>query len=249
MPKPILSNDLGTQISKLTGCGFTRIGNLNFNFPYGGCFSTPNEIVLCFSSLETDQCRRGTDPLGEFETISNSVYQHSYIRLSASEGKFSSILREHLHKVACKTICFFSISLECLDTAFALGQYNYHSHFELLDLRNWSWESRSDYPFRSSIYAHANIVLDGNFIVFGGANIQTIAKFDVTQNSWSKLGDLRQGRYAPNVILSDGFFLVFGDGPTEKCELSDNTMSCIKQSTTVPNHLQLFHVAEDFCQI
>ena len=86
MPKPILSNDLGTQISKLTGCGFTRIGNLNFNFPYGGCFSTPNEIVLCFSSLETDQCRRGTDPLGEFETISNSVYQHSYIRLSASEG-------------------------------------------------------------------------------------------------------------------------------------------------------------------
>ena len=119
--KLTFSNDLGTQISKLTGCGFTRIGNLNFNFPYGGCFSTPNEIVLCFSSLETDQCRRGTDPLGEFETISNSVYQHSYIRLSASEGKFSSILREHLHKVACKTICFFSISLDCFRYSICFG--------------------------------------------------------------------------------------------------------------------------------
>ena len=151
------------------------------------------------------------------------------------------------------SLAFHSI---VLDTAFALGAYDpYHNHFEVLDLKSWSWESRPDYPYHSSLNRHANIVYNGNFFVFGGDTNNgsvystVIAKFDVSQNLWSKLGDLVSARCAHDVILSDGYFLVLGGDPTEKCTLSDNSMSCTQQNPTVPPHLNLFHVTDDFCQI
>ena len=150
------------------------------------------------------------------------------------------------------SLVFHSITL---DTAFALGAFSpYHNHFEVLDLKSWSWESRPDYPFHSSLQRHANIVYNGNFFVFGGDTDKNgdystvIAKFDVSQNRWSKLGDLVSARCAHDVILSDGYFMVLGQKATEKCTLSDNSMSCIQQDPTVSDHLNLFHVAEDFCQ-
>ena len=143
--------------------------------------------------------------------------------------------------------------------AFALGAFSpNHNHLELLDLRTWSWESKSDYPFHSGLNRHANIAHGDNFIVFGGycsgegcpsnSRVSVIAKFDVSLNIWTKLGDLVNARGAPNVILSDSYFLVFGSYPTEKCSLIDNMMSCTQQDPSISNHNQLFYVAEDFCQ-
>ena len=141
--------------------------------------------------------------------------------------------------------------------AFALGAYEpNHNHLELLDFKSWSWESRPDYPFYSGLSHQANIAYNGSFIVFGGYSYDTdsnrssvIAKFDVSHNQWTKLGDLISARYAINVIMSNGYFLVFGEYQTEKCSLANTTISCTQQSPTVPNHLQLFHVPESFCTI
>ena len=156
-----------------------------------------------------------------------------------------------------KVVSFSGFDFSILDMAFALGAYEpNHNHLELLDLRSWSWESRPDYPFYSGLSHHANIAYNGGFIVFGGYSYDTdsnrssiIAKFDVSHNQWAKLGDLISARYAINVVMSNGYFLVFGEYQTEKCSLYNTTISCTQQSPTVPNHLQLFHVPESFCTI
>ena len=145
------------------------------------------------------------------------------------------------------------------DMAFALGAFSpNHNHLELLDLKTWSWESRSNYHYHTGLNRHGNIPYGENFIVFGGycsgngcpsnSRVSVIAKYDVYLDLWSKLGDLLNARGAPNVILSNGYFLVFGSYLTEKCALFENEMSCIEQYPSVSNHNQLFYVEESFCQ-
>ena len=79
-------SSLKYQISKVTGCGLKRIGDLAFSMRYGSCFTTDAYMVLCFSQNEEDQCRRGTNPMGSFEPIEKSKFDHYLNRLSASKG-------------------------------------------------------------------------------------------------------------------------------------------------------------------
>ena len=45
-------------------------------------------MVLCFDRDETDQCRRGTSPTGEFTEIERTNNDHVFIRLSASKSNY-----------------------------------------------------------------------------------------------------------------------------------------------------------------
>ena len=72
----------------VSDCGLKRIGDLDFNMFYGSCFSSNDVMVLCFDRYETEQCRRGTSPTGEFTEIEKTNYDHVFIRLSASKSNY-----------------------------------------------------------------------------------------------------------------------------------------------------------------
>ena len=46
-------------------------------------------MVLCFDLDDNQQCRRGTDPTGQFTKIQKSPYHHTRIRMTASNGTLS----------------------------------------------------------------------------------------------------------------------------------------------------------------
>jgi hypothetical protein len=72
----------------VTNCGQTRIGTLDHSLYEGTCFATETHIGLCFDASEKRLCRRGTDPLGQFQAIENSNYDHYVIGwMSASNSK------------------------------------------------------------------------------------------------------------------------------------------------------------------
>ena len=54
---------------------------------YGSCFSTKKEMVLCFGQNDSQQCRIGSDPTGEFTRIATSKFSHQGISLTASKGE------------------------------------------------------------------------------------------------------------------------------------------------------------------
>ena len=79
------------QISVLEKCSLKRIGTLPFSFVYGACTSTHDSIYLCFQDhTDKKSCRKGTDPMGPFDTIQKSSYDHGDIRLAASGSKFQA---------------------------------------------------------------------------------------------------------------------------------------------------------------
>ena len=75
------------QISKLVGCELTLIGQLRFDHYNGGCANVADEkLYLCFDFESADKCRVATSPMGVFEEINESSYDHRYTRIAASEG-------------------------------------------------------------------------------------------------------------------------------------------------------------------
>lgn len=73
------------------------------------------------------------------------------------------------------------------------------------------------------------------FYVFGGyttdpiRSLSTIAQYNPDTNKWTKVGDLNQKRNDHAAIVSQGEFLIFASGPTEKCHLTSNKMTCVVQ--------------------
>ena len=64
------------------------IGTLENRLLYGSCFATETYIGLCFDADEIRLCRRGTGPLGSFESIQLSNFDHySMGWMSATESK------------------------------------------------------------------------------------------------------------------------------------------------------------------
>ena len=77
------------QISEVTKCELTRIGNLDFDHHWGSCSSVNDqEIYLCFDWSNTYQCRSADDPLGRFTEIAPSIYPHRLSRTAASKSSF-----------------------------------------------------------------------------------------------------------------------------------------------------------------
>ena len=78
------------------------------------------------------------------------------------------------------------------------------------------------------------------FYVFGGKSytsgtteLSTIAKYNPSSDTWLKVGQLKQARNWHNVILSQGYFMIVGDGDgnkmSEKCHLVGDLMTCEEQ--------------------
>ena len=82
------------QITRVTDCGLERLGDLDFDLLAGSCTVSDDVMVLCFSLGNGKQCRRGSDPVGQFTKFEESEFNHERIHMSASEGNcfFFSIL-------------------------------------------------------------------------------------------------------------------------------------------------------------
>ena len=121
---------------------------------------------------------------------------------------------------------------------FAVGGCNVcNAETELLRIADWTWERRAKYPFAKYIRYHASVMHDQMFYVVSGYGkideewtyVSTIAQYDPDNDKWTKVGDLNTARMYHNVIVSQGVFLVVGNGPTEKCQLEGNSMVCVDQ--------------------
>ena len=77
------------------------------------------------------------------------------------------------------------------------------------------------------------------FFVFGGyshdngARQPTIAQYNPNTDKWFKKGELNKARRYHDVITSGDAFLIVGDGPTEKCEFTGDTINCTDQEPSL----------------
>ena len=77
------------QISRVTGCGLKRIGDLNFDFSEGTCtLMQSSTVLLCFawSNYEGKVCRVADSPTASFKTIRDSNYNHYGIKIASNGG-------------------------------------------------------------------------------------------------------------------------------------------------------------------
>ena len=125
---------------------------------------------------------------------------------------------------------------------FAVGSYlPYNKETELIKFSNWSWESRSRYPYASSrIYYHAAVSKGGDFYVIGGdadgSATATIARYNTNTDTWTRLGDLVNARYYHDAIWSQDFLIVVGNNGammSERCSLNGDSVVCVEQSPSV----------------
>ena len=119
---------------------------------------------------------------------------------------------------------------------------------ELYDHSTSVWNTKAFYPFRSSLVDYQILPLFGDYIIFGGFDeksnkaIPTIAKFDPTQNIWTKLGNLQFSRYGFGAIEIQKHFLIMGGEEkkrTETCVISGESIKCKSREPTL-NNFQLY---------
>ena len=108
---------------------------------------------------------------------------------------------------------------------------------------------------------------DRAFYLFGGNSgsnccEQTIARFDADTQTWSKAGNLKNGRRMHGTIFDGEKFLILGgesksNGQTlknvknEVCTLSGTSMTCEESLNSLEEYVyypELFLVQEDFCK-
>ena len=125
---------------------------------------------------------------------------------------------------------------------FAVGSYGGNTETELIKFSNWSWESRSRYPYASShITKHAAVSKGGDFYVIGGyaddsSETATIARYNTNTDTWTRLGDLLNARVYHDAIWSQDFLIVVGGNSatiSERCSLNGNSVVCVEQSPSV----------------
>ena len=96
---------------------------------------------------------------------------------------------------------------------------------------------------------------NNSFLMFGGyngGNLNGIAKFDMKNLSWSKIGHLYQARHAHSVIgIGDQFLILGGIGTNtaEKCRFWRGNMTCSPQQPNLSNYrysVGLFLVPDNF---
>ena len=104
------------------------------------------------------------------------------------------------------------------------------------------------------------VYVDGYFYVIGGyiddkQYDKTIARLDASSMTWSKSGDLVNGRRGHNAIYDGSSLIVVGGDTgllqTEKCVISNGQVSCTSQNPTLENYTlypELFLVPVDYCK-
>ena len=76
------------HVSVIENCELRKKGSLKFDFNGShACTSTLNTIFLCFYVNNLKICRTDNDPIGPFDTIVNSNYEHGLIQIAASASK------------------------------------------------------------------------------------------------------------------------------------------------------------------
>ena len=76
-----------TQISKVTDCHLERVGTLAFEHRYGDCVNVADYLIyLCFDYWTTQKCRVGSSPIGQFNAITSSHYDHQNTRIATNNG-------------------------------------------------------------------------------------------------------------------------------------------------------------------
>ena len=148
-------------------------------------------------------------------------------------------------------------------------------------IEDGQWKTIEDYPFAwesKVIFANFDFFLIHNkglvnfgmyaalyhnsvFYIFGGiTNLradfsQTIAQLDTKTSTWSKVGNLKNGRWGHSAIFDGENFLIIGGWKNydsdpvnnEICTLKNSTMTCVEQSTTLKMYFpELFLVAKNF---
>jgi len=236
------------QISRIDkeSCTLETFGKLEFDFDSGACTVANDRIYLCFDKDTPQSCYYGDSPLSITHVLPQSIYQHSYTRITSS-GDGESIL--------------------------ALGSYS-HANSELFNIEQNQWSSVSDeYGGHRLIFAAPVIWAYGSFYVVGGFKDTTQADLHATNaiymldanNEWKKAGHLQQKRHGHAVIPFEDYFVVIGgnseekemasqkDLPvvTEKCYLVDEHFNC----TAVDHHVkglysypEAFVVDANFCE-
>ena len=93
-------------------------------------------------------------------------------------------------------------------------------------------------------FGAATVMQNEMFYVFGGffwtwrdnTPMSTISKYNPDNDKWTKIGNLNTARQMHDVMINQGAFLIIGDGPTEKCELESNLMSCLNQEPVISRY-------------
>ena len=83
-------NSKQTQISKITSCKLTNVGQLPFRYRNAACTNVADQYVyLCFPDIinEHNKCRKSTSPIGQYEDVSSSTYSHRATRIAANTRK------------------------------------------------------------------------------------------------------------------------------------------------------------------
>ena len=80
------------QIAKVANKSLKRVGDLTFDFTRGGCTSTTDKILLCFSEQgDWRTCYKSKNPMAQFRELTKSKDFHLRIKFASSECKFFRI--------------------------------------------------------------------------------------------------------------------------------------------------------------
>ena len=81
-----------TQISKVSNCRLERVGELAFNHAFGACTNVADDrIYLCFDEKNAKKCRVGSTPLGQFNEINPSHYDHRATRIATDDSELNFV--------------------------------------------------------------------------------------------------------------------------------------------------------------
>lgn len=79
------------QVLQLINCTLSLVGNITFGHNWGACDSSNGLIVLCFDNEHTKQCRQATKPLGPWNDMTPSTYDHHVTMIDMSPGSLVDI--------------------------------------------------------------------------------------------------------------------------------------------------------------
>ena len=84
------------QISVVDGCKVSRVGTLPFTLQFGSCAKIGSStFVACFDSSSSKSlaktCYKTSDPLGEWEVLPSSQYQHRGIQIAATNNEILAV--------------------------------------------------------------------------------------------------------------------------------------------------------------
>ena len=117
----------------------------------------------------------------------------------------------------------------------------------------WIPFNANDISDPAVVFAHSSYFFFGGYSK-ANFHLSIIARLDGESFEWTKVGQLKEGRYGHNAIHLNGYFIVVGGHGiyenTEKCMYNNNQMICNSQSPSLNNYYntpELMIVSDDYC--